>query len=144
MKHRVYFAHPVNTYDTPLEQLLLSHIALKWNGDTIVNPSDGIHKVAVARIKATDPNANVMGYFTDLVKSCNEVVVLPFKDGKWGAGVYKEVEAVLDFDVRIWVIDPHTFVIKGVHVLDPALCLSVEETRARVYQNEKRDIRPYS
>ncbi len=145
MKNRtVYFAHPINTYGTPLERTLLELIAQKWRGDTIINPGDAEHEKVCKKIKEHDPNANVMGYFTELVKKCDEVVVLPFPDGKWGKGVYAEAEAVLDLNAGkyVWAIDPVTHVIRFVPELKPALCLSVEETRARI-RNPDRTVRPY-
>lgn len=153
-KRTIYFAHPINTYainGSPIEEVLLAHIANKWKGDTIINPGDAKHEAVCKKIKEHDPNANVMGYFTELVKTCDEVVVLPFLDGKWGKGVYAEAEAVLDLKKGkyVWVFDHNTLfgkdapTIKFVPKLDPALCLSVEETRARI-RNPDRTIRPYA
>lgn len=141
----IYFAHPINTYKTSLEQKLLNLLAARWKDDIIVNPADRKHEVVVQKLKENNPDANVMGYFVDLVKSCDAVVVLPFGDGKWGAGVYKEAEAVLNLQNGkwVWVIDPITYDIRFVPKLNPKLCLSVEETRSRV-RNPDKSIRQYS
>jgi len=133
-KHRVYFAHPINTYGTPLERTILGILTLKWRGDTIVNPGSDEHRAVVDEMRRIDPSVNVMGYFTELVKACNEVVVLPFIDGMWGAGVYKEAETVLDLTNGryVWVINPTTHVIRFVPRLKESLRLTVEETRSRI------------
>lgn len=142
---RIYFARPINVYGTPLDIALLQILHNKWRGDVIVNPADSEHEEVVKKLKKHDPDANVMGYFSDLVKTCDEVVALPFMDAMWGKGVYTEAEAVLDFKngKYVWVIDPHTHVIRFVSKLNPALCLSVDETRARI-RNPDRSIRPYA
>lgn len=137
----LYFAHPINTYHTALEAALLAHLAVKWKGDVIVNPSERTHTDEVARMRAADPNVNVMPYFLKLAKTAKNLVVLPFGDGKWGTGIWDEAEAVLDLSLGtyVWVID-HREVAEGITTptirfvpkLDPKLRLSVEETRARV------------
>ena len=147
----LYFAHPINTYHTELERKLLALLAVKWRGDTIVNPSDEVHEREVARLKASDPKANVMPYFLSLARSAKEVVVLPFGDGMWGTGVWDEAEAVLDVMAGryVWVIDHHevtagspTPTIRFVPKLKSELRLSVEATRARI-RNADGTVRPY-
>lgn len=142
---KIYFAHPINVYHTELEQTLLALIKQKWRDDDIINPSDEQHESVVRKLKAHDQKANVMGYFTELVRTCDEVVALPFTDGKWGKGVYTEAETVLDVQngKYVWVIDPQTHDIRFVPMLDPALCLSVEETRARI-RHPDGNIKPYA
>lgn len=142
---KIYYARPISVYGTALDAKLLALIAQKWKGCKIINPATKKHERIVQRLKKNNPDANVMGYFTKLVKRCDEVVALPFPDGRWGKGVYTEAEAVLDLNAGkyVWVIDPATHDIRFVPVLDPTLCLSVEETRARI-RNPDRSIRPYA
>lgn len=130
---RLYFAHPINSYGTPLEQALLAVLAVAFSGYDIVNPAD--HEAVVQTMKAKDPKVNVMPYFLQLALSCDELVVLPFPDGKWGAGVFDEAGVFLDpsHGRLVWKISPHRpHHLDFVHQIDPAWKLSVEETRARV------------
>lgn len=139
----VYFAHPVNTYYGPVEEEFLELIRQKFMGYRIINPSDPVHKAVVDKMKEKNPNANVMPYFTGLVSPCYAVAVLPFPDGMWSAGVYGEAEIAFANKKEVWVFDFHTKQLSFVNRLDPAKKLSVEETRARVYNLPERTIRPY-
>ncbi len=141
---KIYFAHPINTYHTALEDECLEFIRGTFHEHAIVNPSDESHRSIVSEMKRHDPNANVMGYFEKLVISCDIVLVLPFPDGKWGAGVYREAEIALERHKEVWNIEPRTKFISLVTRLFPGDALSVEETRARVYNLPERTIRPYT
>ncbi len=140
---KVYFAHPINTYHTPLEDELIELIHGTFIGYTVVNPSDPSHSVVVSEMKRDDPSANVMGYFEGLVVTCHSVLVLPFPDGRWGAGVYREAEVALACKREVWVLDYKTKIISPVTRLFSDDALSIEETRMRVYNTPERTIRPY-
>lgn len=135
---KLYFAHPINTYGTPLERELLARIADRFPGYEIVNPSDQIHKDEVARLKKDDPKANVMPYFITLVGSCQVGVVLPFRDGMWGAGVWAEADQIYQNGGEVWVIDPGNYEVMNIPPESqgasfvPRVRLTVEETRARI------------
>lgn len=140
----LYFAHPVNTYDTPLETRLLDRFAFWFPKSDIVNPNAPKHQRRVSDIRKDDPKANVMEYFKEVAKECDGVIILPFGDGKIGAGIYAEAEVISAKGGIIWVVDPGHLGIHMKKALDPSLALSVEETRARVYMSGiTRSIRPY-
>lgn len=141
---KVYFAHPINTYHTTLEEECLEFIRGTFREYAIVNPSDESHRVIVSEMKRHDPNANVMGYFEDLVIACDIILVLPFLDGKWGAGVYREAEIAIEHNKEVWHIDPRTKFVSLITKLFPSDALSIEETRVRVYNLPDRTIRPYA
>ncbi len=144
MSSRVYFAHPVNSYNTELERAILTHIHDRWPGKELINPSDQVHRDHVARLKASDPEANVMSYFLALAQSCDVVVALPFPDGKFGAGVFQEAFAVFSQRGKyVFGANPHTRKLYRISALSPTLALSVEETRKRVYFTD-RTIRPFA
>ena len=140
---KVYFAHPINTYHTPLEEELLALIRKNFMGYEIINPSDAAHAVVVSEMKRDDPNANVMAYFEGLVMPCHSLLVLPFPDGRWGAGVYREAEVAIEHKLELWIIDYETRIIAPVTRLYAEDALSIEETKARVYNLPLRTIRPY-
>ncbi len=147
---KLYFAHPINTYGTPLERELLVHITDQFPDYEIVNPSDQIHKDEVARLKKDDPKANVMPYFIALVESCQVAVVLPFGDGMWGAGVWAEANQIYQQGGDVWVILDHRNY-KMVNIppqsqgssFVPRARLTVEETRARI-RNPDGTSKPYA
>lgn len=147
---KLYFAHPINTYGTPLEQNMLKIIRDRFPDHEIVNPSDRVHVDAVEAIRAKDPKANVMPYFIALVDSCATVVALPFGDGMLGAGVWAEVNQVYRNAGDVWlIIDPANCLIVNVPRESqgadcvPRTRLSVEETRARI-RNPDGTSRPYA
>ncbi len=138
----LYFAHPINTYHTPLEAELLKRISRKFRHATVLNPGDATHEEVVREMKKSDPTANVMGYFVGLVHSCNALVALPFLDGMWGAGVHKEAMIAHERGLTVWEIDPVTKKISHVSIPPADKVLSIEETRNRVYFPD-RSLRPY-
>ncbi|OGZ04876.1 MAG: hypothetical protein A3C93_03450 [Candidatus Lloydbacteria bacterium RIFCSPHIGHO2_02_FULL_54_17] len=140
---KVYFAHPINTYGTPLEVELLALVKEKWPHHEVVNPSDQVHIDKVAELKKDDPKANVMPYFEALTASCDELVALPFADNMWGAGVWAEAEKMLAKGGWVWVIHPDSRKVTYVPKLLPELKLSVDETRARI-RNPDGTSKPYA
>lgn len=140
---KIYFAHPINTYHTAIEEEFLGLIRQKFMGYSIVNPSDSAHKIVVDTLKKNNPDANVMAYFRGLVSPCYAVAVLPFPDGMWGAGVWSEAEIALAHKKEVWVFDYHSKTLAFLNRLEHDYALSIEETKARVYNLPERTIRPY-
>lgn len=143
---KLYFAHPINTYGTPLEQRCLALISSVFPNHAIVNPSDQIHKDKVAELRKNDPKVNVMPYFKQTVAMCDELVALPFGDGMWGADVYEEaevIEAKGEPFCRTWGIDPSRLTLYSVDQLDEEKKLSIDETRARI-RNPDGTTKPYA
>ncbi len=70
-------------------------------------------------------------FFEEVLPMMDEGVFLPFDDGMFGAGVYKEAKFLEDAGKRIWEIDVEGGLSEL--VLDESRKLSVEETRERVY-----------
>jgi hypothetical protein len=110
---------------------------------TIINPGEKIHADYVNRAKKKDPKANVMDYFLGLAKNADVVTVLPFLDGRWGAGVMGEVEVATNAGALVAVFNPNNVAqITFLGRIPKELALSVEETRSRVYFAD-RTIKPY-
>jgi hypothetical protein len=134
---RIYFAHPINTYNTDLEHELIQAIHGHFESDIIiVNPSDLVHQVMVMDIKAFHDNAEVasqkvMEYFLHLTATCQGGVGLPFHDGMFGAGVYTELKHIEQNHHTIWIIT-HRGDIEIISDLSTFTPLSVDDTRARI------------
>lgn len=139
MHKRLYFGHPVNTYDTELEKRLLRKVMGAFPYSQIVNPNEPQHQEGYERHKRTSGNG--MNYFSEeVLPNCHGGVFLPFRDGKWGAGVFKEAQYYSDRGFPIWVINPDGFID---HLrLANVQPLSVEETRARIRTADGKTI-PY-
>ncbi len=138
---KLYFGHPVNTYNTALEQKLLTAIARGFPTWLIENPNTPEHDEAYKRAAASGSG---MTYFFDKVlPACEGGVFLPFRDGKWGKGVYAEAEALYRRGCPVWEIEHATGFCIRLPSLPPAsLVLTVEETRARI-RNPDRTPVPY-
>ena len=79
---RLYFAHPVSDYNRPREQKALEAIRMAFPECEIVNPNSDHHSMEYKRVG--------FRYFEDLAKSCQIVAAMPFPNGEWGMGVWKE------------------------------------------------------
>ena len=82
-KIRVYFAHPINTYDTILEKYFLEYFG-KFNDVEIVNPNKIEHQEGYKK--------EGMDYFKKIVQSCDKLYAFGFGDNSIGAGISKEMD----------------------------------------------------
>lgn len=135
-KPYLYFAHPINVYDTELERALLAQITERFSGYEILNPNAPEHSAGY--------RAEGMGYFLrKVLPRCDAGVLLAFRDRMIGKGVFAEgLQLFVSWPYRpVWEIDldglPWTFWIP-----DSNRCLSVDETRARIRYPDG-SIRPY-
>ncbi len=102
---RIYFGHPVNTYNTDLEQFLLKKITESFLGSIIENPNQEDHAGGYARYKKEYGNG--MQYFYEKVLPyCNGGIFLPFRSGSWGAGTFQEARKLAERNAPIWQISP--------------------------------------
>ncbi len=81
-KIRIYFAHPINTYNTILETYFLEHFS-QFPKVEIINPNSPEHQLGYS--------ANGMEYFKELVQSCDKLYAFGFSDNSIGAGIAKEM-----------------------------------------------------
>lgn len=138
-RDKLYFGHPINTYNTSLELELLSLMPDLFPMWEIENPNQQKHQDGYK--KFGEEKGNGMLYFTEVVlPACGGGVFLPFRDGKLGAGIAKEALCLLDKDLPCWEI-----ALKGALAVVMDLSkddfmedrvLSVEETRARLRDAE--------
>lgn len=127
----IYFAHPINTYNTPIEKDCIDAIELKFPGFTIINPSDIKYQNEFSDYRSKEKE-NYMPYFKSLVDKCSIIVYLPFQDYKVGSGVYYEICSIENKN-NIYQIDAIEFNISKVsmeYVEDNKI--DVDETRKRI------------
>jgi hypothetical protein len=128
---RIYFGHPVNTYNTPLEKELIAIIAEAFPEYTVENPNQEHHQRGYQDWKARCGNG-MRYYFEEVLPKMAAGAFLPFEDGFWGAGVYGEAEFLKTLGRPIYTVSWRKEI--SLAFLDPARCLSIEATRERVYK----------
>lgn len=140
MDYNIYFGHPINTYDTELENRLLERISAVFPRWFIENPNEEYHQDGYQFWKKL--NGNGMNYYyKEVLPSCSAGIFLPFRDGKWGAGVFGEAEFLYNRGYQIFQIDAEGKVTK-INFLDATRVLTVDETRKRI-RTESGEIVPY-
>lgn len=137
-KGKIYFAHPISSYNGAEEAAVIQE--LTRIGYDVVNPNADEHKQVVKTLqdqfnteaapKAASPH--IMEYFVKVCNSCDVCAVMPFPNGKFGAGVVKEANSFFERGAKVLEV---TVVEGAVNVrrltdLPPEHCLSVDETRA--------------
>jgi hypothetical protein len=118
---RVYFAHPVSDYGSRYEQECLERIKEEFPEANIVNPNSSIYE--------DNYRCYGMKYFEDLAANCDVVVAAPFRDGHFGMGVWRELDAAGRGGNTVCVISPNN--ISEVDYRD-VVPLSINETRRRI------------
>lgn len=109
---RIYFAHPITLYLTPIEDIAVR--MLRSKGYTVVNPSDADFQARFEAYKAEHPD-NYMQFFVDECEKCDEVAFMCFPDEEGaedvpqktkrvGSGVALEVESFWKRGKRAWYI----------------------------------------
>lgn len=131
-RQRLYFGHPVNTYGTPLEDEILRLISARFPEWETVNPNLPEHQAGYLAAKKS-PSGDGMFYFTEtVVPRCQAGVILPFRDGRWGAGLYREACVLWGLSLPVYVIGMRGDIhgpVTARYVTQP---LTVEETRQRL------------
>lgn len=130
MNNKLYFGHPVSTYNTSKESELLDIIRGEFSEHTIVNPNSGTHSLKYSEYKQKFGNG-MLYYFNEVLPQIDTGVFLPFNDGMFGAGVYKEAEFLYHMQREVFEIDYQGDLQK----FEPNSTreLSVEKTRKRIY-----------
>lgn len=83
MKTKVYFAHPINTYNTILEKYFLEYLS-KYPSYEVINPNSPHHEMGYKK--------EGMDYFKKLVLTCDKLYAFGFSDNSIGAGISKEMD----------------------------------------------------
>jgi len=145
MRRKLYFAHPINTYNSDLEEYLVEIVQEYFAAWEIENPNQQKHQDGYKKFR--EEKGNGMRYFTEeVLPECRGIIALPFRDGKWGAGVAKEVLYFLENKLSAWQISLKGQLVVVVDLLPEDLgedmILSVEETRARLRDADGNSV-PY-
>lgn len=154
-KKRLYFGHPINLYDTPLEAELVAEIRRLFPDWEIVNPNSPEHQAGYAAYEQTRKDADGkptgMGYFfEEVLPTCDGGVHTPFRDGMFGKGVFGEAEWQQQRGLPTWELTHRKALSVLAPPIDPARCLTREQTWARLTEQpfeglstEKVVFKPY-
>jgi len=131
MQGKIYFGHPINTYNTDLEAGLLRRINKKFPQYEIENPNQPHHIKNYLKLKAETGNG--MPYFLEKVlPKMSAGIFLAFKDGMLGAGIFQEAKFLSCQGKPIYEINFEGR-ITGMQ-LGNSRALSIEETRKRTQE----------
>lgn len=108
---KLYFAHPVSSYGTPIETAVMVLIRAALPGYDIESPNQPHHQENYEKWKAESEEGrdvhSAMQYFFKVVQpGCVGTPALPFLDGKMGLGVAGEVVRDADDRKPTWFIKP--------------------------------------
>lgn len=128
-QEKIYFGHPITIYNTVLEQRLIACIALAFPEHSLENPNQAHHQEGYRRWK--EKTGKSMDYFfNEVLPRMSAGVFLPFEDGKWGTGVFREATFLKEQGKSIYEINLEGTITQM--RLDDTRALSIEETCARI------------
>ncbi len=126
---KIYFGHPIHLYGTPKEAELIRQIQSAFP-HSVENPGAKLHQEKYKEY--AEKTGNGMNYFfEEVLPLMHAGIFLPFEDGKFGAGVFKEATFLKEKSKPIWEINQDGLV-NIIDTLDAKRALSVEETRKRL------------
>jgi hypothetical protein len=126
----IYFAHPVNTYNTLLEEYLISNIEKRFPHLNVYNPNLPENQENYSFWKKETGNG--MKYFFDVIlPKMEKGIFLPFQDGMWGKGVAREYQWLKENHKQNFIIYSNGW-IEQLFQIKEGKILSVEETRERI------------
>ena len=118
---KIYFAHPVSDYNTSKEENDIEIIKSNFTNFEVLNPNSPENELAYKQLG--------MSHFESLVKTCAAIVCVPFSDGEWGMGVWKEADAMAKKGGKIYQLFNGQLNEVDYREVRP---LSISETRRRI------------
>ena len=130
---RLHFGRPISIYGSELDLKLIGIIEREFRDWEVEDPNQKCHQDGYQEWKR-NMGRGMDYFFQGVLPKCDGGIFLPFRDGKWGAGVFGECEFLRKDAKPVWEIT-HNGVISLVIFWEAVKkrVLSVEETRARVY-----------
>lgn len=122
---KIYFAHPINTYNKPIEYEMIYEIEKAFPTKFILNPNNPSIE-SLYKIQGMD-------VFKKLVGECDSLICLPFDDGTIGAGKAKEITWALRGNKPCYyIVSTNPFMYEPLTNLEDYQVLSVDETREKL------------
>jgi len=137
LREKIYFGHHLSTrhiskYNTANEQSLIECIEKEFPEYVVESPNQQKHADGYQKFKEKTGNG-MNYYFQEVLPYMAAGIFLAFEDGRFGAGVYAEATFLKEHGRLIYEIDL-VGRIKDID-LDVSRCLSIEETKSRIYGN---------
>lgn len=146
VKPKMYVGRPINLFNTPQDGTLMKVLSKFFFEYDLEDPnqkkhSDGYFKYRA--MKGTEYNGRIVQsgmdyYFQEILPYIFSGVFVPFRDGRFGKGVFDEAEFISKKGKESYVLDFdwENLEFRGLRCFDPRetfKCLTVEETQARIY-----------
>src|SRR3989344_3130961 len=111
MKQKIYFAHPVNVFDAPLERMIRTFIEHVLPEFEVEDPNQPHHQKGYAdwkkRLEGNPGKQGGMSYYYDeVLPRLHACVSMPFLDGKFGLGVAGEAKFFIEKKQPSFLIVP--------------------------------------
>ena len=108
---KLYFAHPINVYDTPLEtalEILIQEVLPEYEIESPGKPNhEQEYEKWKARTETSRDKHNAMAYFYEVVMpQCVGCISLPFLDRRLGLGVNGETKKTIERGQPAWFLAP--------------------------------------
>lgn len=130
-KPLIYFAHPVNSYNTSLEEQLVSIIENSLPEYEVLNPNQQKHQIGYQIYKKQTGNGMAY-YYSKVLPRTSAGIFLPFPDGTFGAGVGGEAKWFMEHNKPTYVISPGGLI--TMQEIELNKILDVPATIKRVYE----------
>lgn len=138
MIQRIYFGHPISFYDIPKEDELVKCLEREFPSLAVENPNQPQHQAGYKRFQETK-GRGMLYFFEEVLPAMAAGAFLTFEDGKFGAGVWGEAEFLHQQGKPIYEMNIEGRI--ATMTLDVSRMLSVDETRSRVYDKDRKIIK---
>jgi len=110
---RIYFAHPLQHFQTDYEAGCIQEITDQWPGSHLINPADPRHREN----------------YSDLINMCQLLVAVPYIDGFFSMTVFQEADYAAHRRIPTFQLTP-----EGIRIFERDLIspLSIRESRERI------------
>jgi hypothetical protein len=137
-ENSIYFAHPVNYYmgsslnaHENKEDELIKIISKNFPEYAVHNPNQKHHQENY-QIWKKETGSGMKYYFDIILPRMSAGIGLTFEDNMLGAGVFGELEKILELGKPIYEINENG-IIFPIKKMDTSRKLSIEETQGRIY-----------
>ena len=128
-KGKLYFAHPRATYNTPIEKTAQAILRKEFPELMVITPNQDAIQGQVEKIG--------FDIFFQIIDTCDVLVGMTFKDGKWGGGMHREGVYAEKKGKKVYELNPYTGEFKEVKSMKAIRPLSAEDTFDRIPKKDQ-------
>lgn len=123
---KIYFCHPINTYNTIVENYVINFIEKLIPDCEIINPNQ-IEFQERYKIEG-------MSTFLNIIDNCDRIYVLPFYDDTIGSGQIKEIEYGLSTGKRVIILKLFSQ-LEEIWSTEHLSIMNIQETRKKLKES---------